>query len=114
MLKGKFSSGREGAMASKFNYEIEQKQLSEVMLCIYLFLKVFNLYLSKIYTKTAEISKQVNCDFCTWASYFIMNYKITVKYMFWRKYLFHDAYHASIVSLLCNTLHKNYVALTDV
>ena len=35
MLKGKFSSGREGAIASKFNYEFEQKQLSEVMLCIY-------------------------------------------------------------------------------
>ena len=34
-LKGKFSSGREGALASKFNYNFKYKQLSEVMLCIY-------------------------------------------------------------------------------
>ena len=35
LLKGKFSCGREGALASKFNYDFEQKQLSEVMLYIY-------------------------------------------------------------------------------
>ena len=30
-LKGKFSTGREGALASKFNYDFKEKQLSEVM-----------------------------------------------------------------------------------
>ena len=35
------------------------------------------------------------------------------KYMFWRKYPFQDALHASIVSLLCKTLHKSNVAPTD-
>ena len=49
---------------------------------LYLFLKVFYVYLSKIYTETAEISKKEDCEFCAWASHFIMNYKITVKYMF--------------------------------
>ena len=58
---------------------------------MYLFLKVFYVYLSKIYTETAEISKKEDCEFCAWASHFIMNYKITVKYMFWRKYPFQDA-----------------------
>ena len=45
------------------------------MLCIY-FLKVFYVYLSKIYTETAEISKKEDCEFCAWASHFIMNYKV--------------------------------------
>ena len=49
------------------------------MLC-FLFLKVFYVYLSKIYTETAEISKK-KTEFCAWASHFIMNYKITVKYI---------------------------------
>ena len=105
-LQGKFSSGREGALACKFIYDFEEKQLSEVMLCIY-FWKFFYLYLSKIYTETAEISKKEN-----WILY--VNYKISVKYMFWRKYPFQDALHASIVSLLCKTLHKSNVAPTDV
>ena len=48
---------------------------------VYLFLKVFYVYLSKIYTETAEISKK-ECEFFAWASHFIMKYKITVKYMF--------------------------------
>ena len=52
---------------------------------LYLLLEVFNLYLSKIDAETAEISPTEDCDFSTWASYFIMNYNITVKYMFWRK-----------------------------
>ena len=33
-------------------------------------------HLSKIYTETAEISKNEDCEFCAWASHFIMNYKI--------------------------------------
>ena len=73
-LKGKFSSDREGALASKFNYDFKLKQLSEVML-FNLFLKVFYVYLSKMYTETAELSKKEDCEFCTWATY-----KITVKF----------------------------------
>ena len=45
-------------------------------------MKVSYVYLSKIYTETAEISKNEDCEFCPWASHFSMNYKITVKYMF--------------------------------
>ena len=35
-LKGKFSSGREGALASTFHHDFNWKQLSEMMLCIVL------------------------------------------------------------------------------
>ena len=49
---------------------------------LYLFLKFFYVYLSKIYTETAEISNKEDCEFCAWASHFIMNDKITVKDMF--------------------------------
>ena len=38
--------------------------------------------MSKIYTETAEKRRKEDCEFCVWASHFIMNYKITVKYMF--------------------------------
>ena len=44
------------------------------MLFIY-FLKVVYVYLSKMYTETAEISKKEDCEFCTWTTY-----KITVKF----------------------------------
>ena len=59
-LKGKFSIGTEGALASKFNYDFEKKKLSRSD-ALYLFLKVFYVYLSKIYTETAEISKKLQC-----------------------------------------------------
>ena len=83
------------------------------MLCIY-FWKFSTFIWVKFNTETAEISKKEDCEFCTWASYFIMNYKMSVKYMFWRKYPFQDAYYASIVSLLCKAPHKSNVAMTDV
>ena len=35
-LKGKFSSGIEGALASTLHYDFNWKQLSEMMLCIVL------------------------------------------------------------------------------
>ena len=35
-----------------------------------------------MYTETAEISKKEDTEFCTWATYKIMNYKITVKCTF--------------------------------
>ena len=36
VLKGKFSSGIEGALASTFNHDFNWKQLSEMILCIFL------------------------------------------------------------------------------
>ena len=51
---------------------------------------------------------------CT-SSHFLMIWNITVRYKFWRTYLFQDAYkHASIVSLFCKTPHESNVVLTDV
>ena len=35
-LKGKFSSGIEGTLASKLNHNFNWKQLSEMVLCIFL------------------------------------------------------------------------------
>ena len=35
-LKGKFSSGIEGALASNLNHNFNWKQLSEMILCIFL------------------------------------------------------------------------------
>ena len=43
-----------------------------------------------------------------------INYVIHTSHVLCRKYPFQDAYHASIVSLLCKTPHKSNVALTDV
>ena len=37
-LKGKFSSGIEGALASLLNRDFNWKQLSEIILCIFLFM----------------------------------------------------------------------------
>ena len=39
-LKGKFSSGIEGALASTLNRNFNWKQLSEMILCIFLFIWV--------------------------------------------------------------------------
>ena len=50
MLKGKFSSGREGALASTLNHDFNWKQLSEMILCI--FCDVFKVYLSNIDSET--------------------------------------------------------------
>ena len=52
-LKGKFSSGIEGALASTLNRDFNWKQLSEMILCI--FFDVFKVYLSNIDSETAEI-----------------------------------------------------------
>ena len=51
-LKGKFSSGIEGALASTLNHDFNWKQLSEIILCI--FCDVFKVYLSNIDSETAE------------------------------------------------------------
>ena len=52
--RGKFSSGIEGALASTLNHDFNWKQLSEMILCIFLF-DVFKVYLSNIDSETAEI-----------------------------------------------------------
>ena len=49
ILKGKFSSGIEGALASTLNHDFNWKQLSEVILCIFLLM-----FLSNIDSETAE------------------------------------------------------------
>ena len=54
-LKGKFSSGIEGALASTLNHNFNWKQLSEMILCN--FFDVFKVYLSNINPETAEILK---------------------------------------------------------
>ena len=46
ILKGKFSSGIEGALASTLNRHFNWKQLSKIILCI--FGDVFKVYLSNI------------------------------------------------------------------
>ena len=51
-LKGKFSSGIEGALASTLNRDFNWKQLSEMILCV--FCDVFKVYLSNIDSETAE------------------------------------------------------------
>ena len=53
-LKGKFSSGIEGALASTLNRNFNWKQLSEMTLGI-LFWMFFKVYLSDIDSETAEI-----------------------------------------------------------
>ena len=55
LLKGKFSSGREGALASKFNYDFKIKTTIRSD-ALHLFLKVFYVYLSKMYAEVAKIS----------------------------------------------------------
>ena len=45
----------------------------------------------KFIQKQQKYPKKEDYEFCAWASHFIMNYKITVKYMFLREYPFQDA-----------------------
>ena len=109
VLKGKFSSGIEGALASTSNRDFNWKQLSEIILCIFFFY-VLKVYLSNIDSETAEMYQKG--DFEVWAcmgtARFIMIWNITVRCKFWRTYLFQDAWHASIVSLLCKNTWKQW------
>ena len=52
-LKGKFSSGIEGALASTLHHDFNSKQLSEMMLSVVL-LDVFKVYLCYIDSETTE------------------------------------------------------------
>ena len=83
-LKGKFSSGIEGALASTLNHNFRNYSL-------YLFFYVFKVYLSSIDSETAEIYKKGDFEFWVWAPHFIMIWNITIRYKFWRTYLFQDA-----------------------
>ena len=52
-LKGKFSSGIEGALASTLNRDLNWKQLSDFL--FFFSFDVFKIYLSNIDSETAEI-----------------------------------------------------------
>ena len=89
ILKGKFSCGIEGALASTLNRDFNWKQLSEIILCTIFY--VFKVYLSNIDSEKAEIFFKGDFQFWAWAPHFIMIWNITVIYKFWRTYLFQDA-----------------------
>ena len=90
ILKGKFSSGIEGPLASTLNRDFNWKQLSEMILCI--FCDVFKVYLKNIDSETAEKKGgKRDFEFWAWAPHFIMIWNITVRYTFWRTYIFQDA-----------------------
>ena len=63
-LKGKFSSGIEGALASTLNRDFNWKQLSDMIICIFFY--VFKVYLSNIDSETAE-KRRKKGDFEFWA-----------------------------------------------
>ena len=52
--------------------------------------KVTPIY-GNIDSETAEIYKKGDFEFWAWAPHFIMIWNITVRYKFWRSYLFQDA-----------------------
>ena len=54
-LKGKFSSGIEGALASTLNHDFNWKQLSKIILCIFLLMFSKFIFKSSIDAETAEI-----------------------------------------------------------
>ena len=58
---------------------------------------VFKVYLSNIDSETAEIWIKRDFEFWVWASHFIMIWNITVRYKFWRTYLFQDAYNMQVL-----------------
>ena len=62
-LKGKFSSGIEGTLASTLIRDFNWKQLSEIILCI--FCDVFKVYLINIDSETAEHRFKDYFKFCT-------------------------------------------------
>ena len=55
ILKGKFSSGIEGALASTLNHDFNWKQLSEIILCIFLLMFSMFIWVLNIDSETAEI-----------------------------------------------------------
>ena len=61
------------------------------MICIYIWKFSTFIWVKFIQKQQKYPQKKIYCELYAWASHFIMNYKITVKYMFWRKYPFQDA-----------------------
>ena len=68
-LKGKFSSGIEGALTSTLNHDFNWKQLSEMILHFFSF-EDFKVYLSNIDSETAENIKR-DFEFWAWASHLL-------------------------------------------
>ena len=89
LLKGKFSSGIEGALTSTLNLDFNWKRLSEMILCIlfWMFSKFIWVTLIQKQQKFVFIKET---EFWAWAPRFIMIWNITVRYKFWRTYLFQD------------------------
>ena len=92
-LKGKFSSGIEGTLASILNRDFNWKQLSEMILCIFcvMFSKFIWVTLIQKQQKYKKRRKKGDFEFWAWASHFIMIWNITVRYKFWRTYFFQYA-----------------------
>ena len=73
-LKGKFSSGIEGALASFVQLEHTANIKRQKWFFVF-FLYVFKLYLSNIESETAEIFLKRDFEFWAWAPHFIMIWK---------------------------------------
>ena len=88
-LKGKFSSGIEGALASTLNHDFNWKQLSEIILRIFLLMFSKFIWVTLIQEQQKYIKRDF--EFWAWASHFIMIWNITIRYQFLRTYLFQHA-----------------------
>ena len=108
-LKGKFSSGIEGALASTLNHDFNRKQLSEMILWI--FFDVFKVYLSNIDSEQEKYNKKRILGVGV-AFYYDLKYKVQLDTSSER--LIFSRMHNIIVSLLCKRPHESNVALTDV
>ena len=116
-LKGKFSSGIEGALASTLNHDFNWKQLSEMILCIFL-LKFSKFIWVKLILKQ-NIWKR---DFAFWAWAYALYYDLKYNQLdtsWWRTYLFQDVYTCKycVPILLSRTLDftwKQYCITPDV
>ena len=74
-LKGKFSSGIEGALASKWNHDFNWQQLSEMILCIILLMFLKFIWV----TFNESILKQLNIYFIHFYCYFALNQNMVVQ-----------------------------------
>ena len=73
-LKGKFSSGIEGALASTLNHDFNWKQLSELIL--YIFLLMFSKFIwVTLIQKQQKYKYKIDFEFWMWASHFYYDLK---------------------------------------
>ena len=70
-LKGKFSSGIEGALASKLNRDFNWKQISETVLCYFILMLSTFIWVTLI-QKQQKYKKKKDFELWEWASHFIM------------------------------------------